>query len=579
MIKRSFYKLLAIGNGRQLFLLLVATLVVIAIGVFLGEFVFKGGLDIILVVFGFLLVSTFFACIFANIFKNVAQSVRSGDSRYNFSGHVLILGAGHQLKSLLLALKGDDREVVVVSSKHVGFKNDCIYYKGSYEDEQVLATVGALSASAIYVIGEDDPEHDSKSLHCLEVLRKICKSPDHDIHCYLSLRDQTTFEVFCYLKLKLEESRFMVDIFSEYEFMAEELLVESDFLPVIKAKEDKRSRVVLLGTGAVAQAVAYTAAHISHYPNFATGAKTCITFVDENCRRWMDRLLAARPGLFKLSRYTFVDKDGSRMIHEPEGEEGDFLDVEWEFVDSYCESTLVKNMLESAVLDETQVLSICVCYEVASKAIATTLHLPRMVFGNANIAIYWPDHCTDIIDRVNESGMYGKVRILGGFDCARKYANSMRVERGKRANFIYEKFLNPYSNLAPQSIWYKLSEAHKNYSIYCANGMPLRLKCFDPNDKDMLFEAEHRRRMMSMLLMGYSAGKTDKKTFTHQDVTRYELLSDDKKKRDESFALNADYIVNGDPEENAKAAKNAKTEAEKKSKRSPEKKPTKKLKK
>lgn len=223
MIKRSFYKLLAIGNGRQLFLLLVATLVVIAIGVFLGEFVFKGGLDIILVVFGFLLVSTFFACIFANIFKNVAQSVRSGDSRYNFSGHVLILGAGHQLKSLLLALKGDDREVVVVSSKHVGFKNDCIYYKGSYEDEQVLATVGALSASAIYVIGEDDPEHDSKSLHCLEVLRKICKSPDHDIHCYLSLRDQTTFEVFCYLKLKLEESRFMVDIFSEYEFMAEEL--------------------------------------------------------------------------------------------------------------------------------------------------------------------------------------------------------------------------------------------------------------------------------------------------------------------------------------------------------------------
>ena len=137
-----------------------------------------------------------------------------------------------------------------------------------------------------------------------------------------------------------------------------------------------------------------------------------------------------------------------------------------------------------------------------------------------------------------------------------------RVVRDEVANFIYEKFLNPYSNLAPQSIWYKLSEAHKNYSIYCANGMPLRLKCFDPNDKDMLFEAEHRRRMMSMLLMGYSAGKTDKKTFTHQDVTRYELLSDDKKKRDESFALNADYIVNGDPEENAKAAKNAKTEAE-----------------
>ena len=86
----------------------------------------------------------------------------------------------------------------------------------------------------------------------------------------------------------------------------------------------------------------------------------------------------------------------------------------------------------------------------------------------------------------------------------------------------------------------------KTAAIYCANALPLRKRCFDVTDDDYLFrEAEHRRWMMSMLLMGYRSGPTDARTFTHQDIVPFDRLPEELKSKDSYVLENAEYIMNG----------------------------------
>ena len=95
-------------------------------------------------------------------------------------------------------------------------------------------------------------------------------------------------------------------------------------------------------------------------------------------------------------------------------------------------------------------------------------------------------------------------------------------------------------------MWYRLSEADKTSAIYCANALPLRKRCFEISDDDILLrEAEHRRWMMSMLLMGYRSGPTDERTFTRHDIIPFDRLPEDMKTKDLYILENAEYIMNG----------------------------------
>ena len=91
-----------------------------------------------------------------------------------------------------------------------------------------------------------------------------------------------------------------------------------------------------------------------------------------------------------------------------------------------------------------------------------------------------------------------------------------------------------------------MSEADKTSAIYCANALPLRKRCFEISDDDILLrEAEHRRWMMSMLLMGYRSGPTDERTFTRHDIIPFDRLPEDMKTKDLYILENAEYIMNG----------------------------------
>ena len=535
------------GLAKKLLILLGISLVIFVIGVFIGSWVlgektlgWKGFL------FGYVVFAILFISVVINVFKSTSESMREGKKHVDVRGHVLVLGAGHQLKSILRALKGDKRPIVVMSRRDIDGR--FIHYKKDYENEDDLLYAGALLADRILVIGEDGPERDSRNLHCVEVLRSISEKSMRDIHCHLLLSDPSTSEVLWYLNAPEKKTgRLLVDVFNEYEFMSEQLLVGTDFLPTIRETDNQRLHVVLIGTGPIAQAVAFAVANVCHYPNFKrTNLKTCITFVDEDCEKWVDRLVVSRMGLFRLSKYTYVDADGNKVVHEPETSRGDYLDVEWNFVDAYCEADLARNYIAGVAASPRERLVVCICKEDASKAISTLVHLPRAVYENADIAVYWREANDEIIKHINESGMYGYVRIMGDIDEMKEFVHSHRVERGQRANYVRERTLNPETRETEEKMWYRLSEADKTAAIYCANALPLRKRCFGVlDDEYLLREAEHRRWMMSMLLMGYSAGATNEKTFTRHDILPFDHLSEEDKQRNSYILENAEYIING----------------------------------
>ena len=541
---------------------------------------------LIISLLGVFIFSTLLVGVCVNVFEGIVNAVREGERRYSLNSHILVLGSSKYLKILQEELeteKKNGHRVVVMCPEKQPFQKDYIYYKGCRFDEKDLRAANAEKAYKIYILGGDDEaDHDDKNLRCLELLKKICDIADHQIKALLLLREQTSVEVFQYLKLQGRDKysasgqngwtatgkNLLVDVLNEYECYAEMLLVneEQPFLPQIKESDNFRSHVVILGLGAMAQAVAYTVAHVSHYPNFIrTGKKTCITFIGEGCKHWMEELVASRPGLFELSKYTYIGPDGNQTGHEPKGPYGDFLDVEWQFVDVSDNSPLAREFITKVAQSEDEKLSICTCHEKSADALKCALHLPRAIYERlVKVAVYSNDEVDDIIRLARKSPMYGgpkndQICCFGVTDEIEKYYQSNRIERGQRVNYIYSRMWDgAKENDSLDDWWYVKSETDKCSSIYSANFITVRKKCFEGvSDQRILYEAEHRRWMMASLLQGFFAApenrslpkdernRQKKELFKHCDIMPYDALDEGEKDKDRILVDAEDYILNG----------------------------------
>ncbi|MCQ2102518.1 MAG: hypothetical protein MJY98_04770 [Fibrobacter sp.] len=533
--------------------------------------------SLIISLLGVVVFSTLLVGVCVNIFEGVADAVREGKRRYSLKNHILVLGSSKYLKVLqndLLEKKKAGFKVLIMGPEKQDFMDDFIYYKGRRFVENDLKDACPDRAREIYILGGDNElDHDDKSLRCLKLLKKMCAEANHQIKCTLLLREQTSVEVFQYLKLKGGDSgkggwtatgkNLLVNVLNEYECYAEMLLVNEEhaFLPIIKENEDARSHVIIMGFGPMAQALAYTVAHVSHYPNFIrTGKKTSISFIGEGARAWMDELLSARPGLFEISRYTYIGADGAQEVHEPEGSYGDFLDVEWMFVDASETSPLARKFISNVAQSEDEKLSVCTCHENSADSLKFALHLPRIVYDrNIKIAVYSNDGVDSVVRLARKSCMYGNLSFFGNSGELVKYSQSSHVARGQRVNYIYSRLYDgAKENDTPEDWWYIKSEADKSSSIYSANFITLRKKNFENVlDKNILYEAEHRRWMMASLLLGFFAApenrdlpkeernRQKKDLFRHFDVVPYDALPEGEKDKDKVLVDAEDFILNG----------------------------------
>lgn len=567
MLKRRFDRLFSSGTGIQVLALLVVSLVFASIFILCGYYLCDDAVDwettvgifmdpgnflqhgdshcvfrFVVAICGAILVSTLLVSTFTNMFENIGASVRQGKRRYAFNHHILILGNGKKLPHILKALSAERRDVVVMSESPVNVKGEYVYYNGRRDDRDELVAARADKADIIYIIGEDDePGHDSRSLASLELLKEICRDAGHDIHCYLTINDIATQEVFQYYRQSENGHLLLVDVINDSEYYAEQLMVGTDFLPVIRPGEDRECCIVIIGTGSVAQSTAYTAAHLCHYPSFASGRKTTIAFVGIGMRGFMDEMRAARPSLFGMSEYQYMNAKGANTKYV--AGHGDILDIRWEFIDAPAESDLARHHLEGMIQSPSKDVRIIVCGSNDAESIRHTLHLPRTAYGIPSIAVYLEDS-EELLDRANATGMYGH---LVGYGPAAKSDDSLflnRSTRGQRVNYIYEQKYGDRS-LSQEAAWYRIPEMSKFSSIYCANAMVLRRKCYDLTapDRAAAYDSEHRRWMMSVLIMGQSYGaQTDKSRFIHADLVPFDNLSEEEQSKDAVLIDNCELI-------------------------------------
>lgn len=490
-------------------------------------------------------VASLLVSMITNTFNNIVSAYNSGHMRKSLKNHIIIIGTGDAVNGVLQQSLTESKDVVIFAPTRPDLDGNFYFYKGNKASKEDLQTIGIESAEKVYILSDKNvPNDDVLCLTCLDILKELSQSANHKIHCYVVVNDFTTNEIFCYAKKRqlVESSNlFLVDIINSHEYIAEQLMIHTDFLPVIRKKDKERVNLVIFGAGNIARGIAYTAAHICHYP-YIDGEirKTRITIMDSDAERYMNNILAARPGLFELSSYGFVDHNGVRKTFTPQR---DYQDIEWEFVALSPISQLGQQYLNEIESDNHFTIRYVVCPDDQLAIPNIMLHLPRKCYHDP-IAVY--SHETEsLICRANSTGMYGKL-IPFGFNCAifNGLLLTERAERGKRVNFIYDQAYATDKASNPEEAWYKISESDKLSSIYCALAFGLRDKCFESGDIDAIYEAEHRRWMSTVLLLGYSLGtKTDKTYFVHKDLLPREELPDIEQEKDKMLLDAAEYIL------------------------------------
>ena len=605
MIKRFFDRLLSIGEGKQLVWLTVVVLLLYGIFCLIGRI---WGLDwtdvltlyldagnfpidhqandifsLIVALSGLLILSTLLISVFSNVFSNISEAYRKGERRYRFSGHVLILGGSRQLVGMLNALREnkvfDGKSIVVMTSADVEklraeteiAVNDTRFCKritwchGDRSKEEDLRSVRAANAAAIYLIGEDDEEaHDSLSVFSLDLLERICEGSGAPIPCYVTLEMHASLDIFQYLP-NSSVSRLRPEIIHTGDYIAEQLLVDTQFLPVPSGEE--YLHIVIAGSARAARSFASVAAHICHFPGFAEGKhRTRISFVDAGIRERMDQFVSNHQNLFDLSHYSYVTPEG-REDMAPRPEYGDFQDIEWEFIDSPLASPYVRAELSRWAQDAGQKLVLAICQEDSDTNLTAALHLPKALYtAGIPIAVYQKGH-GELMEKAVSTGMFGIIRCYGESGPANDALFLRRSLRGKRVNYLYDlEYGNPPAANEDEA-WATLSFAHKLSSIASANSIPIKLRSFsleatrscmdalDDGQLEALSEVEHRRWMTSVLLMGYSAApaadRADRsrfkelknKQFIHLDIAPYDELAREAEK-DRLIVMNIPYIMN-----------------------------------
>ena len=587
MIKRKIDKLLSAGQGKQLIYLSVFCLAAVLafygfaklffegynwqeiVSVFLdpGNFPDIGKhylFQMLIGLVGCFIFSALLVSVFSNVFDNISEAVRKGERRYKLKNHLLILGNSSRLTAMLNQYwnENPDGKVAVMTTSDVPKLRETleaelgkqaeniIFYFGERDNESNLASACVCDASKIYIIGEiNENDLDSKNIECYELIKKLGAD---NVDCYLTLEHESSVSV---LQYDNRGAAGRLEVVNTKEYEAEQLLVYTDFLPALKKDSEQSSHIVILGTGEIAKAVAFVAAHISHYPNYRKkGIKTKISFIGNNMRKWMDDLIASKPGLFDLSVYSYINPKGVKDEDVPNEEYGDILDIEWEFIDNHASSPQVRRLMKEWAKDKSQILSLIICENKEKDRIDTVLNLPDYVLDSA-VAVYM-EGSQSVISKAVKTGMYGNIICFGG---AAEWNDPLflnRAKRGMRVNHIYNSLYGDKDKTAEEA-WHDIPVAHKFSSIESANSIPLRRRCFDENsEREDIYELEHRRWMMSSLLTGFKALPTKeavkvreegrikeyKKLFIHPDIVDFEMLSEHEKNKDKDIIDAESYI-------------------------------------
>lgn len=563
---------------------------------------------------------------FGNWLDRRIDAYKKGEVVYSFDNHVLIFGANSMLinilKSVLNDSDNDKCDIVIQTTTDVEELRKSISAELSSKDlERIYVIYGKRNvydslrkldvdeSKSIYIIGEENESmHDSINIECYQHLKEICTNSLNVINCYIAFDRLSTLQSYHYTKQTISTDKLHVTIINSLESAAQRVLVNGTFQDGIKYPSLDRNGIgpdsniqvhfIICGMSQMGYAMAITAAHNCHFPNFVTkGIRTKITFIQEQITQEMDYFRSRYQNLMKLSVVNYIDIKNSENNRvsmpemkyiDPLGNKEGFLDIEWEFINGGIETPEIREYIETCVSQEqqTQYVTIAFCNNNPEQNVAASLYLPRMVFDN-NIPIFvYQSGKSEVLNVARQTEIYSNIYPFGMKPDCYDEQYFERIFKARRITHLYSLADSgkPFEAMPADSEliehWFSLQYAFQQSNLYAANSIQYKLRSINydghsaltENEIKVLSEVEHNRWNVERLLTGFvpyrytdrikfrdillngtaeskskckqELNKAKKEQFLHKDIAPYSELLESSKEYDIVITRNITAVNN-----------------------------------
>ena len=526
--------------------------------------------------------------VMTNMIERRVENHREGHICYLESGHYVIMGYDDMVPSFIKYIfeKDKDAYVLILTSAKVANVTEKLR-KNFHEDQmkhiivnyghrttaEAYKDIHLESSEEIFIVGyHANQVHDALNVECVDSVCKYLKSLNcqqlpkkitcvfKDLDTYAAFKTSEIFggvrdlgiefvpyNFFTGWAKQVFVKRFHLDM----DNPGDKIAYPAVFGEGIGPDDKKFVHLVFVGTTNFAVAFAMEAAHVLHFPNFNRDnkLKTKITFIDINADKEKDEFI-------------------TRNRHFFDAQEGNFLDVDFEFIEGNVFSKAIQDKISKwAKATDEQYLSIFLALKDQRSNFVMGMNMPDEVYENAIPIFIRQDRSDNFVTnlRVADNQEYNYYSIKDGKlqESKRKarYANiypfgmnetaysadNKSVKRAKLINYLYNTA--NYDTYRFQSIlvldtipdeeiwkeadrmWMKLTVALKWSNLY--NSYTIRTKLaslramrglkLDDTSQDMtllsddeaeeMAKVEHNRWNVEKLLMGYR--------IPHEDEDKY----------------------------------------------------------
>ena len=511
-----------------------------------------------LVVFGGMLIS-----VMSNVLERRVESYTNGETDYNISDHVVVIGFNSSISSLIKKIHEDypDAYILIMSEKSSEDIRDLL--RSCLEDEvekYIIVLHGIQTAKddikrlsltrnprELYVLGEeDDVCHDANNLECVKLISEHLIDNNDRVVCHVQIDSTTTYAVLQRVDFCKENgicSKLVFQPFNFNEIWSQKILAtanDGDYLPLdgdgITSDSPKHVHLIIAGTNAMAASIAVNAAHILHFPNFKDGDfSTCshITFIEKDIHDFAKSFRLRYRNLFELARWREVDGDmcnykevawidalaaeDSKYRHLGEV---NFMDIQWEFISGdICDDNVLEYLINCAE-QKDEITTIALCSDCSEQNASICMALPDEIYQGAHQVLVQQKESSTTIDLLEKlPSRKDKVKAFGLLtECYRE--NLVSDKYGKLINALYCRISDFDDEAKIQEAWDGCSILDKWSSIYCANmlfpklrslGLPdnytrehLETALANSNVQDEIQRTEHNRWNTERLLLGFS---------------------------------------------------------------------------
>lgn len=364
-----------------------------------------------------------------------------GEVRYKWflkhNPHYVIIGGNDMVEGVVKQMLENKKTILIQTMRDVeefrralfSILNEeeqkrIIIYYGSRTSEKDIKELCVENAEEVYILGEetrtDDIEsyHDTMNMECLNLIRDYIAqttsvlNKENRLVCRVMFEYQTTFSVFQFYDIdKKVEAYIDFRPLNYYESWAQKVLVNKeikpeklrdaaargDYLPLegiegIKKNDDSYVHLFVVGMSRMGVAMGVEAAHLAHYPNYESkNVRTKITFIDKNATEEKDFFMGRFKELFALShwRYGEVDNDSLAWCksHTPSGLDylgGDFLDIEWEFINGGIEQAAIQDYILAST-NPSAIVTVAICLPESNRSHAAALYLNKKIYESKSV--------------------------------------------------------------------------------------------------------------------------------------------------------------------------------------------------